>query len=111
MPLGHFVLVDQHLSIASVTRPAAKQRRVLFAFLRPREIPVTAQPVRNARVGLLYPAEHFLVQRLLESLMRAHKAFGVLVLGCEVVDNRGALRLPAVTHPCVIVGDLETVDL
>ena len=83
----------------------------MFAFFTPREVPPIADLGRDAQVGLLDAAEHFLVQGVDQRLMLAHKGLGVFVLSREVIDDRRILFLVAVTHPRIVIRDLVTMDL
>jgi hypothetical protein len=109
--LRHLVLVEQHLGILAVTRSASEIGRILFALFGPVKVPVVAHLHRNAEIGLLYAAEHFLIKVFGKLFVPSHVRFGVRILGFEILDDLGVLRRVPVTHPGVIVGDLIAMDL
>ena len=109
--LRHLVLVEQHFGSGAILCPAAEVRRILLSLLGPVEIPILAILVRYGCVVLFYASEHFLVQRVDEWLMPAHKGLGIGLVVLEVLDYLRVFFVRAVAQPRVVVGDLITVDL
>ena len=109
--LCHLVLIEQNFCVDSVAGLASEICRILFAFFGLIEVPIVSDPRRHAKVGLLDPAEHLLIERIGKRLVLAHKALGVLILSVQIVYDRRIFILIAITHPRIVIRDLITMNL
>src|SRR5687768_1821260 len=109
--LRHFVLVEKSLRTRAVATLAPQESRILFPFFRLRDVPVFAYLCRDAEIGLLDTAEHFLVELIDKRLVFAHMRLGERVLGFQILDYLRILFVAAVAQPGIVVDDLVTMDL
>src|ERR1043166_4826129 len=94
MPLRHGVRVEQDFLGRLERAPPAAVDRVLLALLGPAVVPEPPIPERDRDVGLLDPAEHFAVERLLQLAGRGEHRLGVGALLLEVGPHGGVVALP-----------------
>src|SRR5579863_4901522 len=107
MAFGKRVQVEQQFVVGVFRVAPAEVHCVLLAFFGAREIEVTAEAIGNGQVGLLNPAEHFLIELLLKGLGTSKHGIGVSILSVEVGDNLGVLL---VVKPCVRVDATVVVN-
>ena len=94
--------------------PATAIDRILLPFLGPGEIEVVAAPDRNAEIGLLNAAQHFLIEGVRERLQALCLGFGVGVLAFQIADD---IRILFVAQPMIVIHhgrtmtDLAVFDL
>ena len=108
VPFGERVEIEQNLLRPLHAPLPAALVGILLPLLRARVIPVVAETIRHAQVGLLDAAEHLRVQRVLEFLRRRHHGVGVGILGFQVRDD---LRVGFLAQPEVVVFQSQAVDL
>src|SRR5258707_4288129 len=79
--------------------------RVLFSFLRPREIEISAETVGNGKIRLLDASQHFLIELLLKRFRGLQNSVGVGVFGFQVGND---FRVFFVAQPSVMVDTAVT---
>ncbi len=107
-PLRQGVLVQQHLLCRVQVVALATVDPVLLTFLRARVIEIVVDAHGHREVGLLDPAQHLVVELLLELFGVLHDGGRVRVLLFEVIDD---LRVVALSKPVVRVEPLLPVPL
>ena len=100
LALGQLVDVEQDLFRRLEAPLLPRVDRILLPFHRARVIEVRALAIRHLDVGLLDPAQHLVIELLLQLRGGLHHLVGVGVLGLEVGDGLGALL---VAEPAVFI--------
>ena len=108
MALSELVQVQQNFLGRIETALLAALIRILLALFGARVIKILALARRNAQIGLLQVAEHFLVQRFLKFGGRLHHRRGVGILRFEIFHYVGIF---SVAQPEVIILERCAVHL